>query len=106
MSQQEFYELWFSDDDPDPLYTYPHELQGVNEYFVFDGARIQDWPAKVTLTAKGKNLSIILDVHSTTGSSCLNEFSGPLSSVKLQVLSFFLSISSMQAGSGYRATLC
>lgn len=52
---QEYYRLWFSEDILDPIILYRKDLRGINEYLVFDGLWVEDWPQNVTLGAEGKN---------------------------------------------------
>lgn len=41
---QDYYELWFSEDVPKPIILSRKDIQCINEYSVFDGQWVEDWP--------------------------------------------------------------
>ena len=55
MSQHEYYQLWFSEGNPDPFLASLVDLQGVDEYFVYRGAYVEEWPLNITFVGKGRN---------------------------------------------------
>lgn len=51
----QFYRVWFDDSDPQAMISDEEDLKGMNEWVVFEGNRIANWPEGVEFYVEGEH---------------------------------------------------